>query len=116
MNGFEKRRDRRLAIKRNLLCSSPGSPKPKLHTDTVINIASGGLYFETAESRFEPGNVTEVSIEFPPQAGRFEFGGTMRTTATVVRTEILATPRTGMRDAPLHGVALQFCARPRLSQ
>lgn len=116
MNGFEKRKDRRLAMKLNLLCSKLGTPKPKLHRGTVVNIASGGLYFETAETRFEPGDLIEVSIEVPPQAGRLEFGGTMRTTAAVVRTEILAIPHTGRRDSPLHGVALQFCARPRLSQ
>ena len=116
MKGFEKRKDRRLEIKLNLLCSGPEMRKPKLHTGTVINIASGGLYFETAESRFEPGNLTEVSIEVPSQAGGLDFGETMRTTATVVRAEILESSRAGMRDLPLHGVALQFCDRPRLNQ
>ncbi|MHC4740422.1 MAG: PilZ domain-containing protein [Planctomycetota bacterium] len=116
MNGFEKRKHRRLEIELNLLCSRPGEAKPKIQTGTVINIAPGGLYFKTDESRFEPGNLAEVSIEIAPQPGRLEFGGTMKAKATVVRTEIVPAPRSGRREPPLQGVALQFHARPRLSQ
>lgn len=116
MNGFEKRKDKRLQIKLNLLCSKLGAAKQKLHAGTIVNIAPGGLYFETNESRLEPGNLTEVSIEIPPHLGRLESGGTMNAKATVVRTEILAAPGPRRTDQPLQGVALQFCTRPRLTQ
>lgn len=116
MNGFEKRKHRRLEMKLNLLCSRQGEAKPKIYKGTIINVAPGGLYFQTPETPFEPGNLTEVSIEIPPHPGRLEFGGTMNTEATVLRTEILPAPRPGRREQTLQGVALRFHDRPRLSQ
>ncbi len=72
-------------------------------------------YFETTAAEFEPGSLAEVRFTVPPETGRLEFGGTMRGIGTVLRTETLETSRTGLRDGPVYGVALQFCRRPKLS-
>jgi len=115
MDGFEKRKNRRLAIRLSLLCRRLGDSTPKLHTGTVLNVGVGGLYFETAATEFEPGSMAEVRFTVPPETGRLEFGGTMQGIGTVVRTETLATSRTGLRDGPVYGVALQFRSRPKLT-
>jgi len=116
MDGFEKRKNRRLAIRLSLLCRRLGEPTPKLHTGTVLNVGAGGLYFETAAIEFEPGSMAEVRFTVPPETGRLEFGGTMHGIGTVVRTDTLATSRTGLRACPVYGVAIQFCRRPKLGQ
>ena len=117
MNGFEKRRYPRLSIKLDLFYRRLGTSTPKLHVGTVVNIAAGGLYFETNASHLEHGSLAEVNIEVTPDVGRLQFGGTMRATATVVRTETIQTsPHTGLRASPVHGVAMQFCRPPELSQ
>ena len=116
MDGFEKRKDRRLAIRFSLLCRRLGDSAPKLRTGTVLNVGAGGLYFETTATDFEPGNLAEVRFSVPPETSRLEFGGTMRGIGTVLRTETIETSRTGLRDWPVYGVALQFCQRPKLSQ
>jgi len=116
MDGFEKRKNRRLAIRFSLLCRRLGDSVPKVRTGTVVNVGAGGLYFETAATEFEPGNLAEVRFTVPPEAGRLEFGGTMHGLGTVMRTETLETSRTGLRDCPVYGVALQFSRRPKLCQ
>jgi len=116
MDGFEKRKNRRLAIRFSLLCRRLGDPAPELRTGTVLNVGAGGLYFETTATEFEPGNLAEVRFTVPPETGRLEFGGTMHGIGTVLRTETIETSRTGMRACPVYGVALQFSRPPKLSQ
>ncbi|MBL7152522.1 MAG: PilZ domain-containing protein [Phycisphaerae bacterium] len=116
LDGLEKRRHRRIAIRLSLLCRRVGVEMPKLHTGRVVNVGTGGAYFETAATEFKPGNLTEVRLLVPPESGRLELGGTISTIATVVRTETLPTSRAGLRASPLYGVALEFRRRPKLCQ
>ena len=116
MNGFEKRRYPRRPIKLDLFCRRLRASTPKLHTGTAVNVATGGLYFQTKATHIKQGDRVEVTIAVPPDVGRFQSARTMRTIATVVRTETLPTSHTGLRASPVHGVALQFCRPPKLDQ
>ena len=116
MDGFEKRKDRRLAMKFSLLCRRLGNSAQNLRAGTVVNVGAGGLYFETTSTEFEPGNLAEVRFTVPPETGRLEFGGTMQGVGTVMRTETIETSQAGMRDCPVYGVALKFSRRPKLCQ
>ena len=110
MDILERRKDRRLDLKVGVFCTEVGGGKRRLCSGRTINISSGGLYFETEEGGFERGSVMDVSIEVPAQAGVLEFGGTMRTMGSVVRTEVLSKSRAGVGASTLYGVALQFCS------
>lgn len=115
MDGLEKRKDRRLAMRLSLLCRKLGEPTLTLCAGTVLNVGRGGLYFETTTAQFQPGNLAEVRFAVPPQTGRLEFGGTMQAIATVVRTETLPSSRTNPAIRPLYGVAVHFCRPPKLA-
>ena len=115
MDGFEKRKDRRLVIRLSLLCRKLGEPTPRLYAGTVLNVGAGGLYFETTATDFQPGSLAEVRFAVPPQTGRLEFGGTMQGIGTVLRTETLTTSRTDSPPRPLYGVAVEFCRPPKLA-
>ncbi len=115
MDGLEKRRDPRLAMRLSLLCRKLGEPTPTLCAGTVLNVSRGGLYFETTAAGFLSGNLAEVRFAVPPQTGRLEFGGTMQAIATVLRTETLTAPCKGSRPSPVYGVAVEFCRPPKLA-
>ncbi|HLB73646.1 MAG TPA: PilZ domain-containing protein [Sedimentisphaerales bacterium] len=115
MDGFEKRKDPRLAMRLSLLCRKFGEPTPRLCAGTVLNVGAGGLYFETTAADFQPGSLAEVRFAVPHQTDRIEFGGTMQGIGTVVRTETLTTSRIDPPMRPLYGVAVQFCRPPKLA-
>jgi len=115
MDGLEKRKDRRLAMRLSLLCRKLGEPTPTLCAGTILNVGRGGLYFKTTAAQFQPGNLAEIRFAVPPQTGRLEFGGTMQAIATVVRTETPTTSRTDSPPRPLYGVAVEFCRPPKLA-
>jgi len=115
MDGLEKRKDRRLAMRLGLLCRKLGGPTNGLRAGTVLNVGRGGLYFETAATEFEPGGLAELRFAVPPQTGRLEFGGSMQGIGTVLRTVTLTASRTDPSVRPLYGVAVQFCRPPKLS-
>jgi hypothetical protein len=110
MDVLERRKDRRLDLKVEVLCTEARGGKRRLCSGRAINISSGGLYFETEEGGFERGSMMDVSIEVPAQAGVLEFGGRIRTMGSVVRTEVLPKSCAGVGASRLYGVALQFCS------
>ena len=114
MGNFERRRHNRLAMSLDLLCRKLGAPAQQLYQGRVVNIGTGGLYFETAVHGFEPGNFAEVRLSIPPTTGLLELGGTMRAIAKVLRTQTLSRSRTGLQSPAVQGVAMEFCRRPRL--
>ena len=114
MDGFEKRRHKRLPMRLDLLCRKLGTPAQKVHTGCVVNVGTGGLYFETTSGAFEPGDLTEVRLSVPPRAGLLEMGGTIRTFARVLRAESAPNPRADAQSSLTQGVALEFCRSPRL--
>ncbi|MBN2271428.1 MAG: PilZ domain-containing protein [Sedimentisphaerales bacterium] len=115
MDGLEKRKDRRLAMRLGLLCRRLGGPTHRLYSGTVLNVGRGGLYFETTAGEFEPGSLAELRFAVPLQTGRLEFGGSMQAIATILRTETLTASRTNPPVRPLYGVAVQFCHPPKLA-
>jgi hypothetical protein len=68
----------------------------------------GGLYFETADDAFMPGNLLKVELLIPPTAGLLEFGGKIAAFAKVMRTSSLSDTLSSNK----YGVALQFFAGP----
>jgi len=80
-----------------------------------VNVASGGLYFETSGDAFEQGDLLKISIEIPPTAGLLEFGGKLAGYASVVRLERTHDDQTGVDlRGDKCGVAVRFCRPPRL--
>jgi len=78
-----------------------------------VDIGTGGLYFETAEQAFEPGNLAEVRLAIPATTGLLELGGTMRAVARVLRARSVSHSRTGLQSPAVQGVAMEFCRRPK---
>lgn len=110
MDGSEKRKFKRLPIKFGLSCRKVGSTTEKLYKSYTVNISPGGLYFETAENAFTPGNLLKVELSIPPTAGLLEFGGKIAAFAKVLRTSNLSDTLSSNK----YGVALQFCQSPKL--
>ena len=115
MNSSEKRKFKRLPITLGLSCRKVGSTAEKFHKGCTVNVSPGGLYFETADDAFKPGNLLKVELSIPPTAGLLEFGGRISGFGRVSRTCSICDSRT---DADLHsdryGVALEFCQSPKL--
>ncbi len=114
MDGIEKRKHKRLAIKLDLSCRKVGIPVGRLHAGRTVNIGSGGAYFETIEGDFEPGDLTELRLLVPPTAGLLESGGAISAQGRVVRCENIEKPAISAHDRAVQGVALQFCNPPKL--
>ncbi|MGA1979706.1 MAG: PilZ domain-containing protein [Sedimentisphaerales bacterium] len=105
MESFEKRKFKRLQISLGLSCRKVGSTEEKLHNGCTVNVSPGGLYFETADNVFEPGNLLKVELTIPPTAGLLEFGGRISGFGRVLRTCL---------HSGRYGVALEFCRSPKL--
>ncbi len=114
MDGFEKRRHRRLAIKLYLSCRKVGVPAQKLHAGCTVNVGAGGLFFETTDAEFERGDLAEVRLSVPPTAGLLELGGTMCALGRVLRAGNISNPHTGSQSSLVRGVALEFSRPPKL--
>ncbi len=114
MDGVEKRKHRRLGASFDLSCRKPGTPTQKLYTGRTVNVGPGGLYFETTEAAFEPGNLAEVRLSVPPTSGLLALGGTICGLARVVRTDNLRSSGVGSQSAAVQGVAVEFCQAPKL--
>lgn len=110
MNSSEKRKFKRLPITLGLSCRKVGSTAEKLHKGCTVNVSPGGLYFETADDAFMPGNLLKVELSIPPTAGLLEFGGKIAAFAKVLRTSNLSDTLSSNK----YGVALQFCQSPKL--
>lgn len=107
MDSSEKRKFKRLPITLDLSCRKVGSETEQLHKGCTVNVSPGGLYFETADDAFRPGNLLKVELSIPPTAGLLEFGGRISGFGRVLRTG--AKPQSDK-----YGVALEFCRSPKL--
>jgi len=114
VDGFEKRKHRRLAIKLYLSCRKVGIPAQKPHAGRTVNVGPGGLYFETTDAEFERGDLAEVRLSVPPTSGLLELGGTMCALGRVLRAENISYPHTGPQSSVVRGVALEFSRPPKL--
>jgi len=114
VDGVEKRKHRRLAASFDLSCRKTGMPTERLYAGRTVNVGPGGLYFETTQAAFEPGNLAEVRLFVPPTSGLLELGGTMCGLVRVVRTENLRSSGIASQPRAVHGVAVEFCQAPRL--
>ena len=85
MDGFEKRKYRRLPLELDISCRSIGARARKIHTGRTVNVCPGGVYFQTAACGFKPGNLVEVRVSIPPTPGLLEVGGTVAALAKVHR-------------------------------
>jgi len=121
MDSSEKRKFKRLPITLGLSCRLVGAKCPaaarkvgstaeKLYKGCTVNVSPGGLYFETADEAFMPGNLLKVELSIPPTAGLLEFGGKIAAFAKVLRTSNLSDALSSNK----YGVALQFCRSPKL--
>ena len=107
MDGPEKRKFKRLSITLDLSCRKIGSETETLHKGYTTNVSPGGLYFETADDAFTPGNLLKVELSIPPTAGLLEFGGRISGFGRVLRAGTES-------QSGKYGVALEFCRPPRL--
>ena len=114
MDGFEKRRHRRLAIKLYLSCRKVGVPAQILYAGRTVNVGVGGLFFETTNAEFQQGDLAEVRLSVPPTSGLLELGGTMCALGRVLRTGNMSNPDAGSQSCLVRGVALKFSRPPKL--
>jgi hypothetical protein len=112
MSRSEKRKYKRLDIELDLSCRNVSSTAEKSHTGQTVNVSPGGLYFETAEGVFEPGNVLKVELSIPPAAGLLEFGGRISGFARVLRADNIGTIADSVSGR--YGVAVEFCRSLKL--
>jgi hypothetical protein len=110
MDSFEKRKFKRLQITLGLSCRKVSSTGEKPYKGFTVNVSPGGLYFETADDAFVPGNLLKVELSIPPTAGLLEFGGKVAAYAKVLRASELSDTLSSDK----YGVAIQFCRSPKL--
>ena len=115
MSTLERRKYRRLPIRLDLSCREVGLVAEKFHTGRTVNVSPGGLYFETADKVFKPGEHITVKLSIPPTTGLLESGGSISGMAKVLRTDIVSSSRkdTGSSSGR-YGVALEFTQSPKL--
>jgi hypothetical protein len=114
MERTERRRDKRLGERFELLCHAVGSTAGKPCDGRTVNVSSGGLYFETTGT-FEPGNLLRVELSIPPTPGLLEFGGRIAGFARVLRAHSIG--KSSADEEPScerYGVAIEFCRPLRL--
>jgi len=110
MNSSEKRKFKRLPITLDISCCKVGSTAEEFHTGCTVNVSPGGLYFETADEAFKPGNLLKVELSIPPTAGLLEFGGRISGFGKVLRTcNICDSSKNTNLRSDKYGVALEFC-------
>jgi len=112
----EKRKYRRLPISLDLSCRKVGSTSEKWHIGRMMNVSSGGLYFQTDSGAFEPGSLLNVELSIPPTTGLLEYGGRISGFARVLRADDVsptedrpARLRRGGLSCARYGVAAEFC-------
>lgn len=116
MNSSEKRKFKRLPIKLGLSCRKVGATAEKYHEGRTVNVSPGGLYFETTDDTFKPGNLLMMELSIPPTPGLLEFGGTISGIGKVLRTRSICDSLTDDDShSDKYGVAIEFCKSPKLS-
>lgn len=81
---------------------------------TALNVAPGGVYFETEDDSLKSGQLIELEMTLPPAAGSspyFGRGAAVAEVLRVVRLPTLSPPG----SAPRFGVAARFRERLRLN-
>jgi len=111
MERNERRKTKRLGARFKLSYRKVGSTKDQAHTGRTVNVATGGLYFETQDELLKPGSLLEVELSIPPERGVLELGGKISGFAKVLRADILSV---GDSTSDKQGVAVQFCSTPCL--
>ena len=115
MERTERRKYKRLGVKFDIFCREAGSTTEQSHTGCTVNVAPGGLYFETESSTFKPGCLLEVELSIPPRRGLLEFGGKISAFARVLRTDNICGSAAGTNlSSGIFGVAVQFCRSLKL--
>ncbi len=116
MSWIEKRKFRRLSVSLDLSCRKVGSSGGKAYRGSTVNVSSGGLFFETAGTSFESGNLIRVDLSIPPTEGLLELGGRISGFARVLRTSqpSQAQEKQGA-DLTRYAVAAEFCRPLKLS-
>ena len=112
MSRSDRRKYRRLALKLDISCRKVGCPRHKPHVGCTGNVSPGGLYFETVEASFRPGDLLTVELSIPPTVGLLEFGGKIAGVGNVLRTH--KTKLASEFSSDRYGVALEFCRSPKL--
>ena len=111
MERNERRKSRRLGARFNLSYRQVGSSTNKAHTGRTVNVATGGLYFETQDELLKPGSLLEMELSIPPDRGVLEFGGKLSGYAKVLRADIISKENAANKK---QGIAVQFCRTPGL--
>ena len=62
MERNERRKTKRFGAKFNLTYREVGATKEKAHTGSTVNVATGGVYFETQSKTLKPGSLLEVEL------------------------------------------------------
>ena len=115
MEGTERRKYKRLGAKFDISCREVGSTTGQSHTGCTVNVAPGGLYFETESATFKPGSLVEIELSIPPRRGLLEFGGRISAFARILRADnIYGSARGTNLSSEIFGVAVQFCRSPKL--
>lgn len=113
MDRDERRKYKRLGARFDLSYRQVGAATERAHIGRTVNVAAGGLYFETKDEVFKPGSLLKVELSIPPRRGLLEFGGRISGFARILRTDIISEADVELTFGK-HGVAVQFCRSPRL--
>lgn len=109
MGNIEKRKYKRLPIKLDLSCRQSGSTGGTFHTGRTVNVSPGGLYFESKDEAFKPGNLLKIELSIPPTLGLLELGGSISGFGKVLRIRNICDSRSGADlSSAKSGVALEF--------
>ena len=111
MERNERRKNRRFGARFNLSYRQVGSAMNQAHTGRTVNVATGGLYFETQDELLKSGSLLEVELLIPPERGVLEFGGRISGFAKILRVDSISEEDSTTNR---QGVAVQFCKTPSL--
>ena len=116
MDGFERRRFKRLGINYCITFSDVGSITEEFKFGDVVNAGSGGLFFKIKDNILEPGNLLKIKLTIPPTPGLLEYGGKVGGFVRVLRVdEIVNLERADNSSSDKYGIAVEFCRPLRLS-
>ena len=105
----EKRVHRRLDVRMPLEYSPANQPHANVSSNVTINVSTGGLYFETADSHLQLGDELNINLAVPPGDTRFPPHAKISSTGRVVRVnEIKNLPNHDKVAFARFGIAAQF--------
>ena len=105
----EKRNHRRLDVRMPLEYSPVNLPHANVSSNVTINVSTGGLYFETADSHLKVGDELNINLAVPPGDTRFPPHAKIASVGRVVRVqEIQNRPNRDKVAFARFGIATQF--------